>query len=1047
MMNAYALWLMRYRWGVIVITLLLTGGLAVMASGLKVIIDPAALAPQGHPYIQATNHVDAVFGSKYLMLIGITPREGDAFQPAVLERVQRLTRQLETTPGVVKSTLLSLAASQAKAIQGNPEGFTAKPLLSSTEPNAAQIQDMKAAVMANPVYRGTVISNDWRTAAILVELKERPDGFQKMVAPVNALVEAERSPDVEITLGGNPIYLDQTETFSQRMDWLFPLALLMIGLLHFEAFRTKQGLILPLVTALMAVAWGTGFMGLLKQPLDIFNSPTPILILAVAAGHAVQLLKRYYEEFEALRKTNTLSPEAANQEAVVRSLVAVGPVMAIAGLVAALGFFSLMVFDIATIRSFGLFTGTGILSAVLLEVSFIPAVRSLLRAPSDTERATETRVRIWDRVPAWIADQVIPARRRALAVGSLLVLGGLCALATSWVVVDNASKRYFADDLPLQRDDAFLNRQLGGTQSLYVMVEGKGPDSIKSPEVLRGIAHLQRFAEQHSEVGKTVSVVDYLRRMNQAVQGEQTGTDILPASRELVSQYLLLYALSGQPGDFDSVVDYDYKAAKITLLLKTGSNAYIKQLVSALEAEARQQFGPDITVSFGGDVTQTIALTDTMVQGKLLNILQISLAVFIISALAFRSVVAGLLVLIPLGLSVVAIFGVMGASGIPLNIPNALISAMAVGIGADYAIYLLHRIRELVRAGLNPEDAVRRALATAGKATLFVATAVAGGYGVLALSWGFHVHQWLAMFIVLAMVVSAISSLVLLPSLVLWFKPRFIFGGAAQPRWAPALWWLTVGGLATVLSGLPEPAQAEPDALQVMEKSRQATRVKDSQTNATFTLTNKDGNTRVRQTNGSTKLRTNGNDNLRLVRFTAPADINGTATLLMENGAGEDDLWIYLPALGKVRRLSATNKRDAFVGTDFSFGDVIGHRPSDWRHRWLRDEAVDGAPCHVIESLPATPATQEQSGYSKMVSWVRQDNFVAAKIEFSDPGGQPLKRITARDIRAVGQGHWQPMTSSAENLQTGHRTLIEFSDFKADMGVSDQLFTTRSLER
>ena len=75
----------------------------------------------------------------------------------------------------------------------------------------------------------------------------------------------------------------------------------MIGLLHYEAFRTKQGFILPLVTAIMAVLWGTGFMGVLGQPLDIFNSPTPILILAVAAGHAVQLLKRYYEEYEALR--------------------------------------------------------------------------------------------------------------------------------------------------------------------------------------------------------------------------------------------------------------------------------------------------------------------------------------------------------------------------------------------------------------------------------------------------------------------------------------------------------------------------------------------------------------------------------------------------------------------------------------------------------------------------------------------------------------------------------------------------------------------------
>src|SRR5690606_35787893 len=122
----------------------------------------------------------------------------------------------------------------------------------------------------NPIYLNTIVSADMRTAAILVELKERSDGFQKMLEPVHAIIDSERIDGLAITLGGNPVYLDKTEVFAQRINLLFPIAILIIGLLHFEAFRTKQGLILPLVTALMAVAWGMGLMGLLKRPMDIF---------------------------------------------------------------------------------------------------------------------------------------------------------------------------------------------------------------------------------------------------------------------------------------------------------------------------------------------------------------------------------------------------------------------------------------------------------------------------------------------------------------------------------------------------------------------------------------------------------------------------------------------------------------------------------------------------------------------------------------------------------------------------------------------------------
>ncbi|MFJ4052123.1 outer membrane lipoprotein-sorting protein [Pseudomonas sp. NPDC089743] len=1049
-MTNYAAFVIRYRRWVITLTLLITAVLGVFGAGLKIVIDPATLAPQGHPLIKATNHVEEVFGSKYLMIIGITPKQGDLYQPAVLDAVRGITRQLDAQPGVVRTTLLSLASRQAKGIKGTEEGFEARALLGSTD-TPTELAQLHEALASNPVYQQTVVSADGRTAAILVELKERSDGFTAMVEPIRKIADAYASDALTIRYGGNPPYLEKTEEYANRINILFPIAIIVIGLLHFEAFRTRQGLILPLVTALMAVMWGTGFMGVLGQPMDIFNSPTPILILAVAAGHAVQLLKRYYEDYSRLRAVGDLSPEEANRQAVISSMAGVGPVMLMAGSIAAIGFFSLLVFDIATIRAFGIFTGIGILSAMLLEMTFIPAIRSLLKPPGDKVLDKEQRARIWDRIPAAAASWVIQPRKRTAMFAAYL----LAALGLTWamqgVVIDNSSKNFFDSGLALQKDDAFLNDALGGTNSLYVMVEGTQADAIKQPEVLAAIASLQRYAEAQPEVGKTLSIVDFISRMNAAMNADAPAFDRVPVERNLISQYLLLYSMSGEPGDFDSYVDYNYQRAKVTLLLKTGNNAQVKTLLGKLKAEAERTFPATVTVSFGGDVAQTVALTETLVNGKLRNIVQIALAIFVISALVFRSVFAGFIVLTPLALSVIAVFGVMGLFGIPLNIPNSLISAMAVGIGADYAIYMLYRLREQYRLSQSPPQAVRETLATAGKASLFVATAVAGGYGVLALSFGYNVHLWLSMFIVIAMLVSVTASLTLVPALAMLFRPAFIFGRghgnlASQLNLGLAI-VVTLG-----LAAYGDPALAEeiPSAEQIMQRSYQAGKVLDSSSNATFTLINANGERRERKTIGMTKLQSGpAQDNMRYVKFVAPQDIKGTATLLVEQSAADDDMWIYLPALGKVRRLSASNKRDSFVGTDFSYGDIVGHNPANWRHRLLAQETLDdGTSVFKIESVPSDDKEATDSGYSKMLNWVRADNFMAVRTEFSDQAGQPLKRIESSQIEAVGQhGKWQAMRSVAYNLQTGHRTEIVFDAFQAEQGVDERYFKSQGLGR
>jgi hypothetical protein len=244
-------------------------------------------------------------------------------------------------------------------------------------------------------------------------------------------------------------------------------------------------------------------------------------------------------------------------------------------------------------------------------------------------------------------------------------------------------------------------------------------------------------------------------------------------------------------------------------------------------------------------------------------------------------------------------------------------------------------------------------------------------------------------------------------------------------------------------------AEGEVDLEDVMRRSFMVGKVVDSRAEVTMTLTNARGSTRERKTLTLSKREPNGIDQRRLIRFLAPAEVKGTATLLVEHSEGEDDIWIYLPALHKVRRLVANNKKDSFVGTDFSYGDVIGHRVEDWRYELVGNETVDGAATWVVDALPRDDDVREHSGYGRRRLWIRQDNFVAVRGRFWDPAGAALKELEASDVREIDptEEKWQAFHLRMKNLQTQHVTVFQFDSLEVRQGLADALFSERYLEK
>jgi hypothetical protein len=766
----HARWVVRRRWLVLGAVLAVTIFLTWAATQLHVEIDPDRQLPQDHPYIQTLNDVHRLFGDKNLIVIGLFPHDGRVFTPAFLKKLAEVTDLIRRVPGANQALVQSISSPQVKDIRGTADGMEVERVMETPPTDQAGADDVRRRIFDNDAYVGTLVARDGSAASIQAsfELTPQTPGYRHLHAAVLAALKAADDGTFDYRLSGTVAFLSQLSAYAGRMVYYFPLALLVIGLVHYEAFRTLQALFLPLLTALLSVVWAVGVMGFLGVPLDPFNTTTPILILAVAAGHAVQILKRFYEEYERLGDV---------EEAIVASLVRVGPVMLAAGTIAALSFCSLATFRTATIRTFGLFTGFGILSAMVIELTIIPAVRALLPAPRLREREREAAAHPWlDGFLAWSARLASgPRRWSVFAVSGLVVVG--CLVLARRIDVDMSYKREFSTTDSIRVDDAAINERFAGTNTLVFLVEGDADGDLEEPPIMRAIYGLERRLEQEPAVGKALSYVDFVHKMHLSMNADRRDAGELPETRNLTAQYLFLYSLSGGSQDFDTFLDPAHRSAKVRLLVHEDSTAYGQRVIAIAQDWVTKTFPPGYRVRYTGTLASSAAATEVMVHGKLRNMLQIALITLVIASLLLRSVLGGVLVALPLTLTALVNFGVMGLFDVPLDSATSAISAMAVGIGADYAIYLLFRVREELGRGGELEEAMRRALSTSGKAVLFVSSAIALGYATLCLS-GFTFHVQLGSLVALAMLVSSGSAVILLPAVVLRWRPRFLWDGA-----------------------------------------------------------------------------------------------------------------------------------------------------------------------------------------------------------------------------------------------------------------------------
>ncbi|HDR05706.1 MAG TPA: outer membrane lipoprotein-sorting protein [Candidatus Marinimicrobia bacterium] len=209
----------------------------------------------------------------------------------------------------------------------------------------------------------------------------------------------------------------------------------------------------------------------------------------------------------------------------------------------------------------------------------------------------------------------------------------------------------------------------------------------------------------------------------------------------------------------------------------------------------------------------------------------------------------------------------------------------------------------------------------------------------------------------------------------------------------------------------------------------------------TMSLTNSRGDLRERTIQQF--LKDFGDHEKKIMFFKAPADVRNTSFMNWSYDSGQDDdQWIYLPALKKVKRIASDSKSDYFMGSDFTYDDLGERHPDKDDHKILREETLNGENCYVIESRPK----DDDNMYSHTITWIIKDKWIGLKKEFYDEDGEHLKTLNIQKYEQIS-GYWVIPIMEMHNVQKDHRTRIEMKNIKINQAVDDGIFTERMMQR
>ena len=783
-----------------------------------------AFIPQKAEVVSINSEIERQFGSMDAMLVGISTPSGNILTAQSLKIIDTMTTQFNAIEGV--DSVVSLTNSDH--MQSSEDGFEAVSLYDTEE--AESIENLKGRLSEWPeIYDGTLVSTDRSMAAIIIQPKTNlsQDAQDTILQELKVIVESTPRDSLEFSYVGLPVVKQQiNESLMQDMAILAPIVGLLIILVLFFSFRRFGGVILPLIGLLISASVTVGIMAILNITFTMATMLVPVLLLIVGSAYAIHVMSHFYAEVALInRKLDPGETRTIIHEVVHRNRL---PII-MAGATTAAGFIAQFTSPLGPFRTFGLLSAIGVILSQLSTLYLLPAMLRVtyrhgidpnkLRTSREQKRARKgshpafallTRISLKGRVPLIIISV-------ALIVGTIAMVP---SIKTGTNMLD-----FFKPSSALVKDTNRFNTTMNGSGILTVMIDGKDPAAVLSPEFLSALDEFSATMEQLPAIGKVQTITPYIKRMNMIMNkdtepyvktteteasfdffGGSFGidadfspeTDVIEADsvgtwdpqtyheiptdpakygletdqdlQNMISQYLLLY--SGNLNNFinDSL---EPNATLVTIQLQQSDTQILRDTTAAIDTFWTDYLDNGWEYSIGGGEAIALALSELVTKSQIYSLVGAMLIVWTLVSIIFRSPAAGFLGLIPVVFALMGIFSLMALLNIHLDIITSLLAALAIGIGVDYAIHFLAACQRQTDFE-DPKKALEQIMNTTGRAIVINAASVIIGFSGLIFSRFIPIQQMGILFCI-SMLFAGISSLTVLPMVINMWKPKFIY--------------------------------------------------------------------------------------------------------------------------------------------------------------------------------------------------------------------------------------------------------------------------------
>lgn len=664
------------------------------------------------------------FGNDQFLYVGLV--FDDVFTTEHLAQIQRLTWRIEALDGI--KHVVSLANSQD--VRSEDGEVAIRSIFATPPERPEELESLRRRVLSNPIHVGTLVSADGRATALRVEPDEMSEAEfrdRRIDHSIERLAQ-EEAPGARVLIAGTPPLKAATSRILVRdLFTMVPLGYAFMALVAWIMFRSWRTMLVPLAAISLAQAWTLAVMVASGRSLNLVTFIVPPLVNAVGFAYSVHVVSEFDEALRAGKR----GPEAA-----LHALRSVWFPVFLTGLTTAAGFLSLCLSPLLAIREFGAYCVVGVLASLVAALTFVPNVLSLLVTEPPPAPPTRERMGRW---AGRLAAFDVRHRGWLLLAGAATIC--VAVLGLGRIQVSTSFTSNLEADHPLRVSIEEFDRTLAGSITLHVMLEGGAPQAFAQPENLAELRRLQKWLDAHPEVRDTASLADYLMVVNRALHHGDADAFALPEKRRIVSQILFFF----WHDRLDSFVTRDLETTDILVRIPARPSRFVAGLLDQIEARLAELPAP-LHGTVTGDTAMIVRTMDDISWGQAVSLSGASFVIFLILAIYFRSWLVAMLAFVPNAMPVVVYFGVLGLTGVTLNVITSLVACIVLGIAVDDTIHFLVRYRE-ERESQETLPAAAAALRTVVRPVVSSTLALCGAFYALTLSGLRHMVEfgWLAM--------------------------------------------------------------------------------------------------------------------------------------------------------------------------------------------------------------------------------------------------------------------------------------------------------------